>query len=788
MQEVHNLTCRENTGIAVGTAVLARRRRWRVVDIEPGADCSIVRLSRDEGAGPPLALIAPFDLIQPVECSRRVRTAHRRAAAAAAAAAILDSHPWSAVPSALHSDIRVLDFQLEPALAMLRGECTRLLLADEVGLGKTIQAALIVNELRSRHEAERVLIVTPPGLRDQWHRELHERCGMVVRRVDAASLARDGSMLPPWIDPWSLPGVSVVSIDLVKRAEILAQLAQILWDVIVIDEAHHAARSTDRGGAAAELCGRSRYAVLITATPHGGDSPGFEHLLRIGELDGDRSRMKVFRRGRADVGLSSLPRRSRAVRVIPTGEEHAMHQALDRYTRRVWREAGDSPDARLAMIVLRKRALSSPAALALSADRRLRALDPTASSATQLPLAFDDFNGERIADDGDPLERGLGGPGLRDLSAERAMLERVRDAACHAEGRHAKLRTLVRALGRSGEPVIVFTEYRDTLEHLERQLRATGQAMGLARQEPEIACLHGGLVPGARAAALDAFARGGARILLATDAAAEGLNLHHRCRWVIHFELPWSTVRLEQRTGRVDRIGQRRRVHAWSLVNARTDEERVLARLDARRVLGEEEVAKVVFGERPLPSPAGEMRVRQAPAGHREARRLTVLGSLRTQPLRGSGRAMRAAVRRRGPFASLPTGNVVLFRAICSDGNGQRIAAECLAVAGLRRGSGTPRAVKRLLGRRLARSIADKRRFVRVGIRRADALERRVRADLPKSVQGSLFDRRAEQAADSAQLRASEALGRVRHATARAAAGLRDVRTSIGTVAVFEVR
>jgi superfamily II DNA or RNA helicase len=761
-----------------GSVVVARQRRWRVLDVEPGIDCSIVRLARDDGGGPPLALIAPFDLIQEAGCSDRPRCAHRRAVAATFAATLLGSHLWAAVPSALRCDIRILDFQLEPALALLRGECTRMLLADEVGLGKTVQAALVLRELRARHEADRVLIVVPAGLREQWARELHDRCGIEVKSVDAASLAVEGRLLPPWIDGWSLPGISLVSIDLVKRPEVLAPLERAVWDLVVIDEAHHVARASDRAAAAAALCGRARYSILITATPHGGDSGAFERLLRIGGLKGDPSPMRAFRRSRWDAGLAGAGRRSRHIRVMPDSDERRMHRALDRYTRRVWQETHDSSEARLAMIVLRKRALSSPLSLAVSADRRLTSLeDPAPASERQAILGFDDLDGEQIADD-DPTETGLGEPGLRDASAERRMLEEVRDAARRAQGHHAKSAAVALALGRSPEPAIVFTEYRDTLLYLERGLRG----------ETTTACLHGGLLPAARAAAIEAFVEGHARVLLATDAAAEGLNLHHRCRWVIHFELPWSTVRLEQRTGRVDRIGQPRRVHVWSLINAHTDEERVLLRLDARQALSEEEVARVVFGE---PAPASKGAAPRAPvsaAAVAEAGRLRSLARLAAGRPVASARPLHAVVRRRGPFASLGSGRLVLFRVVSTDAAGQRIGAECLAIAGDHGRNATGRAAARILGRRLRRSVADRRRFARLAIARATALQSRLNGELPGPLQQSLFDRRAEHSAQATRVRVAEAVGRLRIVAARAAAALGRTVTRLSRVASFEIR
>src|SRR5262249_5327327 len=147
----------------------------------------------------------------------------------------------------------------------------------------------------------------------------------------------------------------------------------------------------------------------------------------------------------------------------------------------------------------------------------------------------------------------IAGPALADASHERELLRELAAAARLAARHETKIAAIVRLLDRVQEPVVVFTEYRDTLRHLQR---AIGRPA---------AVLHGGLAREERAAALDEFVSGRCSILLATDAAGEGLNLHQTCRLVVNLELPWNPMRLEQRIGRVDRIGQRRTVHAIHL-------------------------------------------------------------------------------------------------------------------------------------------------------------------------------------------------------------------------------
>jgi hypothetical protein len=250
-----------------------------------------------------------------------------------------------------------------------------------------------------------------------------------------------------------------------------------------------------------------------------------------------------------------------------------MHALVARVSRAVRDEkrsqtADGDAAAWLALTVLNKRALSSARSLEQTVARRLAALERTAEDAPwQLALALGEPDGE--TDDADRAPE-LDGLALRDPGRERALLQELVAAARLAAAHETKIAALVRFLNRVAEPVIVFTEYRDTLLHL-------GAAIGRSA-----AMLHGGLSRDDRSAALRDFLTGRRSILLATDAAGEGLNLHRTCRIVINLELPWNPMRLEQRIGRVDRIGQRRTVHALHLIARDTGEARLLDRLRAR--------------------------------------------------------------------------------------------------------------------------------------------------------------------------------------------------------------
>jgi superfamily II DNA or RNA helicase len=500
------------------------------------------------------------------------------------------SHPYGGLqfcPSA----IQLLPYQLEPALAVFRHGALRLLVADDVGLGKTVEAGLIVRETTMRDRMARTLILSPASVRGQWRQELATLFDTAVVDADAAWLRRSASELPPDVNPWSLPGVYLASIDFVKRAEALHPLESVRWDLLVVDEAHAATPGSDRRAAVHALAARSRLLVLLTATPHSGDDEQFRALCATG-AEGESPPMVFFNRTRADTQLGENQPRSRRLAVRLTDAERRTHRLLEEYTRRVWAESRQRADihGELLATILRKRALSSPACLSLSIQRRVELLAGAPAAPAQLSLPLEDDG--RVDEDRAP-DWSLGGVGLRDGRGERELLMAIAAQAQLAGQDDSKLRVLLRLLRRVREPAIVFTEYRDTAEHLSQALRTAGH---------HVRVLHGGLSPNERGTTVAAFGSGDS-ILVATDAASEGLNLQHACRIVVHFELPWAPSRLRQRRGRVHRIGQQRRVHEVALVANDTCEQLVLVPLVQRALRSR------AFGGTPLVDPFPESDV-----------------------------------------------------------------------------------------------------------------------------------------------------------------------------------
>ncbi len=783
-----------------GTSLIVRGRRVRLDRVVSWPDCAELHLSPGAGESP-VRLLWPFDqprtgaLARP--CAVRRQRARHLASEALAAA-----RPRDGLWCAASARIQLLPFQLEPALAMVAGRGHRVLLADAVGLGKTIQAGLILAELRARGELEHALVVTPPGLRDQWATELRDRFGLDATVADLAWLRRTAAETGPGVNPWTLPAIVIASYDFLKRPEVLHGALRLPWDALVADEAHLVAPLSERSAALQHLAEQARLVVLVTATPHAGDTAAFEALRGLGALGGDP--ILFFRRTRSDVGLPSTRRTHLLRTTLPAAERH-LHQSLARYAARVWREAAGGPGARLAAEVLLRRACSSPASLARSLARRLALLQHGETGASQLPLPLDPDNEDRRDEEPDSA---LAVPGLTDATGEQRWLRALLLQASGLPRPHAKLARLARFLRRTGERAIVFTEYRDTLDELAGHLSVVAPLL----------TLHGALGRAERSDVVRRFTGGEARLLIATDAAGEGLNLQARCRLVINLELPWSPRRLEQRAGRVDRLGQSRPVHVVNLVAGGTNEERVLAALvrrtvAIRRAVGpvadavgvrEDAIAKAMATGNRLPPDDRPARVCAPPLATTdlrtragvEAERLTRARAI-TGRAAPRGTASRVCIRRT-PWRSGPSQWVALGTVSWSDGADAEVER---SVVGVRvRLDPTPRttqewhiAVAELtlrVARALDAGIGRQREDVEAWLRQrsasnlareraiATAVDAGARASVDALRQRGLFDRRSDRLAlvraeHVAALRATIGRTLTRHEAATAAVRLR---------------
>ena len=745
--------------------VLVRGDRWRIVDLRRHDTGQVIALANGNRVR---RVLTPFDDVHIVQRNDRPAPVSRRRWRHLCRAVIAADTPPGRLRTAARARIDLLPHQLEPALSVLRGEGSRLLLADDVGLGKTIQAGLVIAELLARRCIERVLILTPAGVRDQWAAELQRRFGICAAHADAASLRRLAATLPLEVNPWQTMPVAIASIDYFKRLEVLPAAGTVRWDVVVVDEAHASSADSERRDAVRLVAERAAYVILLTATPHNGDDAAFDRLCDIGSIRGVQGepddRIVVFRRTRQAI-RGEQSRRVHVLRVRPSVSEVHMRDALDRYTRAI---AIEHPDLALGVSILDKRALSSPWSLAQSVDRRLATLaEPGEFVGRQLTLPWTDPDGELVHEDEPPpwpIELALS-----DTREDQRLLRAISVAARGAaECADSKLGCLLRLLRRIRESILVFTEYRDTALHL----RAAVGARALL--------LHGGLDRHERQAVIESFAATPGTILIATDAAGQGLNLHHTCRLVVNIELPWNPMRLEQRIGRVDRIGQTRRVHTVHFVAAGTSETAILARLTTRVARAQQRIG----APDPLRSARGSDSAHttaplmmRAPTSDEAQAEIARLNQVRTVTAAGERHANAVANDRprllsaRGARlkTALKGRTLIIFQLTVEDADGR--LAESRIVPLLVSGAVTHWASIPIPEETIVafhrQAIERAAAFYGGRLRREQAIADRIAAHSLPAMQPALFDRRAEHAYGAAQRDRTDV---VRAAAARVAA------------------
>jgi SNF2 family DNA or RNA helicase len=428
-------------------------------------------------------------------------------------------------------------YQLEAAARVLRHMQGRVILADEVGLGKTIEAGIVLSELRLRGLAARVLVLAPAGLVGQWCEELERKfalpCVVADRRFEAPS---EREVAP----------IVVASLAAARRDRLRAELTAASWDLVVADEAHRLKNARSASARLARAL-RTRYMLLLTATPienRLSDLFALVSLVRPGLLGsatefrarhgrGEGAAVRnvaalqlalrelMVRHRRSEVTVM-LPRRlAETIRVAPSAPEADLYRAI---SSRVREEARDATSARL---------------LALRSAQQLAGSSPWACAGSLAKL------------------------GWEDLAARAA------DVSSTAKG-VALLELLERHRSR-GEKVVVFTASRRTLEALAALLTDHGV---------DIAVYHGSLPRAEKDAAVARFA-GATPVMLSTEAAGEGRNLQF-CHVMVNFDLPWNPMQIEQRLGRIHRIGQQHDVQLTNLVSSGTLEERLLEVLQAK--------------------------------------------------------------------------------------------------------------------------------------------------------------------------------------------------------------
>ncbi len=523
------------------------------------------------------------------------------------------------------SRVDPLPHQLEAVYDyLLKLARVRFLLADDAGAGKTIMAGLLIRELKLRGLAERILIVCPANLAFQWQREMREKFDekfLVLKGHDI----RDQFGVNQWLEQKQV----ITSLDLAKRDEILPGLRQVHWDLVVVDEAHRMSASDATHKSLRYKLGEllrdtSDHLLLLTATPHKGDPVNFSLFLQL--LDADayadvKSIKEAMNRRRAPFYLrrtkeamvyfperqpdgSWVARKIFTKRIPHTvefhldGPEFELYQEVTRFVKRQSARAAkrDDPRARAVgflMSLYQRRLASSTYAMRRSLENRARRLEEKLKHAQELaPLAPPEIPSpeeleEMEEEERERLEELLAAVTIADNAKEvHREIEELRQLAEQAkavenlgvEAKLSKLKTILREEGFFNDPnkrLLIFTEFKDTLEYLVAKLSEWGFNVGF---------IHGGMKPGSRDEpgtrlySEQQFREGKIQILVATEAAGEGINLQV-CNIMFNYDIPWNPNRLEQRMGRIHRYGQTKDCFIFNFVATNTVEGRVLRRL-----------------------------------------------------------------------------------------------------------------------------------------------------------------------------------------------------------------
>ncbi|QXP86561.1 helicase-related protein [Methylococcus capsulatus] len=538
----------------------------------------------------------------------------------AAAAKLLDALEDNLLLAPIQSSVVPLPHQLYALNRAMSRDRIRYLLADEVGLGKTIEAGLILRELKLRGMARRVLVVAPKGLVRQWQAEMRLHFGETFRFVEPSELAA----FRQWRenDPrefqrsyngaqgddnlWRMHDQVICSLDSVKPIECrrgwsLEQLATYNrerfedlisagWDLVIIDEAHRLGGSTEqvaRYKLGAALAEAAPYLLLLSATPHQGKTDQFMRLMQLldreafpseASINRDRVRSFVIRtEKRAAIDAEGQPLfkpRSTRLQAVAWQDRHAaqrrLYEAVTDYVRHGYNQAMAAKQRHIGflMILMQRLVTSSTAAIRATLEKRQALLDAPQPQANLFEAVDPDEWAE--LDGQSQLDIAVQASGWeREKSEVEMLLDLARET--ERQGTDAKAEALLELIYKlqqeENDPqlkVLVFTEFVPTQAMLAEFLESRGFSVAL---------LNGGMDLDARTRAQQAFSRD-VRVLVSTDAGGEGLNLQF-CHVIVNFDMPWNPMRLEQRIGRVDRIGQPHVVRAINFVLEDTVEHRV---------------------------------------------------------------------------------------------------------------------------------------------------------------------------------------------------------------------
>ncbi len=539
--------------------------------------------------------------------------------------AFLDAVRWGAASSAdirnvqspFRSGIDIEDYQLDPVVRAIQMPRVNLLVADDVGLGKTIEAGLVAQELILRQRVRRIVIVCPSALQIQWRDQMRDKFGLDFRIVDSDLMKRLRRRRGIHVNPWTHFPRLITSIDFLKRDRPLRLFREVLpaegdsiyprrFDLLILDEAHNVAPSgsgryaidSQRTAAIRLLEPHFEHKLFLTATPHNGYPESFTALLELLDnqrfargVSPDRNQLQVVmvRRLKRELpprwdGTPRFPERKlEAIGVDYSAEERAVHQQLQEYTELRCKGAEDDATelyaTKFVLKLLKKRLFSSPDAFRTTLAQHQQSLVSATRQKSKrfakpsvgiLRRQLEQVD-EEFADDAGyegSMEDAIASssrlfrlPSPTEQQLLDAMAAWAEQASRQPDAKAQQLLEWINTEIRpddtwSDQRVIIFTEYRATQKWLYNLMASEGMA-----SDERLMTLYGGMDSQDRETVKAAFQAkpdvSPVRILLATDAASEGLDLQNYCSRLIHYEIPWNPNRMEQRNGRIDRHGQR---------------------------------------------------------------------------------------------------------------------------------------------------------------------------------------------------------------------------------------
>ncbi|MHA1842719.1 MAG: helicase-related protein [Promethearchaeota archaeon] len=609
----------------IGEIVEARERLWRIdqVHLEQKDGKNYYFYSASSITGLPSSQIL-FPLIEPIKKSKIPKPSIDKIGQPIYQKLLLQGlkldliYGTTSFISLQNSKVIPISYQMVPVLMALNLQKVRMLLADDVGLGKTIEAGLILQELLGRKRINRVLFITPANLREQWQTIMRNFFGIEAVIMSRRNRRFLESELLVGGNPWGYYNFIIVSIDYAKRPGVKEEILQFNWDLIIIDEAHkvmkpHLGNDNETSknykksyGFVKILAEKYPHLLLLTATPHNGYRDSYASLLElINPKIVDKSKNEIIinrdiainhicQRRRKDVikwllaskyTKNPFPDRdSDEIYITPSEKFFDTVKLLDEFSQHVLTSFNSNLSEKKKLnywtiLHFYKRLISSPYALLCSINNRLEEIDKkinkkylaiedfqaflTPEEASQ--SVMDGYETDRLSEEelDSRTDRLILTESLKNLQIEKELLNKVKSSTIELQKKDAKIIRLLDDIIpnrlKISKKIIIFTRYIDTLTYIEKNIREKIKN-SIKFRDLDLFSVHGQIASQKRQEIYNEFLKSKHGILISTDCMAEGIDLQFSADQIINYELTWNPNRLEQRNGRIDRFGQPKKI------------------------------------------------------------------------------------------------------------------------------------------------------------------------------------------------------------------------------------